>query len=751
MRRPLMWSCLLGIAVCILWMRMQTAGEPAMDTYRDIVIKGRVSSSEIREKRTILYLSEVSDNGVSAEKSLLKNCIGVICYLQSEQALEAGDFVVLKGTLEAIEGARNPGGFSYKNFYRARGYSHRMWNAELVCVKKQRKNIYTFFKKVSNLFDDILAKYLSESDYGIMKALLLGDKSDVEDTRKTIYQEIGIYHILAISGLHVSFLGNLLYSALYKCRIPAPLCLAVSILFLLFYAVMTGFSLSTIRAFIMFIICMSGRIVYRTYDMLTALSVAAFMSVVYNPYICLDSGFQLSYLAVLGIAILFPSMPGVDFRRIRIVDSFWSSLSVTLLTLPVTCAIYNQISFYGIIANIMVLPSVSYLMFFGMAILFFHFFIPFLAQIFANGCHIFLHYYDVVVHFLIKLPFGNITVGKPEFMQIVIYLTGIILLGWIMQNRKRELYRKNLLLEQKKRILSEREFSEAAKRNRKIFWCQTALEALCLIGLVALLLIRPLKTTDKITVLDVGQGDGICLELGNEVYMIDGGSSNHETIGENVIYPFLRSKGISHISGWFFTHPDRDHMSAFLEYENQENITLERIYIPGNLWEEFKEIREIADINHIEVCILFAGDMLQLGKWSVQVLSPCQNTGYKDENDASLVLLFSNGTFQALMMGDAGLKAQESILDAGIKDVTFLKVAHHGSAVDTNTQSFLDTVSPGIAVISCARNNRYGHPHEETLQALELSGSRIYRTDMQGAITVRISEDCIGVMPYLTY
>lgn len=751
MRRHCMWFCLLGIVVCVVWMYLKELhAPPEYMPLEEITLQGYVSRADCNRERTILYLSDVSGNGVSAEFSNINNCIGVICYLQTKEEVRAGQFVVLKGRLQLIDKEHNPGEFSYRTYYMARGYSHKLLKAELVSASVRYDPLRELLNRFAGHLDETLLSYLSYRDYGTMKAMLLGDKTDLDETSKGLFQEIGIYHILAISGLHITFLGNLIYLLLQKAGVSTRIAMSVSLIMLVLYVVMTGVSTSSVRAVIMFIICLGGKVFLRTYDMLTALTVAAFLTILHNPYVWMDAGFRLSYLAVCGIAILYPALPGVNARRIRIIDSVWSGLATWMLTLPVIIGIYYEISLYSIPVNLLVLPSVSYVMLLGVGIVFFDPFLPLAAQLCANGCHIFLEYYDTIVKFASALPFGSIVTGKPTVLQSVAFLSGVIGISCLFRKIKRKYYLSELKLEQLKRRLSEEVYRERVVKLRRKYALAMWTEVFLLGGLLLLLFADPLEREDEITVLDVGQGDAICMNFGEEgVYMIDGGSSSRNTVGEDVIYPFLKSRGIDRIDMWFLTHPDSDHVSAFLENEAEMQIRVGQICIPGVLWEEFKEIRQIADKNNVKVCVLFAGDVIQLGQWRIEVVSPYENVSYADTNAASLVLSVSNGEFSALMMGDAGIEAQEAVFEKGIREITFLKVAHHGSAKDTNTREFLQTVSARIAVISCARNNMYGHPHTETLQWLEESNSDIYRTDLQGAICIRIGDDSVVVEPYL--
>ena len=749
MRRPCMWFCLLGIAVCVLWIHFHDGKIVTGNTQSQTVcLRGRISDVKTSNQKTILYLSEISGDGTSAGNPFFNNCIGVIAYLQKEERLYAGQFVVLEGKLEEIAEAGNPGEFSYRNYYRARGYTHSLKKAVLLSADSKVNLLSGLIGEVSKRFETVLAKYLSERDYGIMKAMLLGDKSDIEEEQKSLYQEIGIYHILAISGLHITFLGNFLYGIMNGLGVNSKLSMVTATLFLVLYAIMTGVSVSTVRAIIMFVICLGGKVFCRTYDLLTALSVAAFLTILWNPYVYTDGGFLLSYMAVLGIAILYPVMPGVDFRRVKKGDAIAVSFATWTLTLPVILSLYYEISLLSIPANLLILPTVSYLMLLGVCILAFHPFLPLLAQLCANTCHIVLLYYDRIVTFLDDLPFGIFVTGKPMPWKCVVFIAGVLVLSAIMKERKRKCYLALHFLSLERKEECSDVYAARKKKLHKKNAVRAGVEMAVLLGLI-IFLIYPLSRQSEITILDVGQGDGICLNLGTDgVFMIDGGSSSRSEIGERVILPFLKSQGIRKIDGWFLTHPDKDHVSAISELEGNTGIQIKKIYLPGNLWEEFKEIRDFADNNHIEVCVLFAGDVVQLKKWQMEVISPSKHTDYEDTNGASLVLYLTDGNFRALMMGDAGTEAEKAVMKRGISDVTLLKVAHHGSAVGTNSEQFIQTVSARLAVVSCQKNNSYGHPHAETLQYLERSQSDVYRTDVQGAIRIRIGNRGVTVVPY---
>ena len=253
-----------------------------------------------------------------------------------------------------------------------------------------------------------------------------------------------------------------------------------------------------------------------------------------------------------------------------------------------------------------------------------------------------------------------------------------------------------------------------------------------------------------ITVLDMGQGDGICIEVEDSVFLIDCGSSTKENTGTRIVAPFLRHQGIKSVDGWILTHPDKDHTSSFIELCNEENmggITVDTLYIPEVLEEEFSEIIECAKQQEMKVVLLREGDCLRVHETRLEVLSP-QNKTYQDENSASLVVLLERRDFKALFMGDAGEECEQLLMQKGISNVSLLKVGHHGSAKEANSLEFLNCMNPKIAIISCGKDNRYGHPHIETLERLAPLDAQIYRTDECGAIQINVKGGNVKVKVY---
>ena len=248
----------------------------------------------------------------------------------------------------------------------------------------------------------------------------------------------------------------------------------------------------------------------------------------------------------------------------------------------------------------------------------------------------------------------------------------------------------------------------------------------------------------RIACLDVGQGDGIVLEIeGTWNLLIDGGSSNKSAVGQYQILPYLKSRGKSRLDGIFISHTDQDHINGvkeLLEYMGKGLTTIRAGYLILPAWAErpdaWRELAEAAKTAGVKVVTAVKGDELPCGKVSFSVLWPEKNATGKDVNEEAMVMELSFGDFQMLFTGDIGADTEKKLLAAGgLEDVDCLKVGHHGSRYST-TEAFLEKIKPEVAIISCSLTNTYGHPSPETVERLKEAGSQVEYTMKNGAITV---------------
>lgn len=292
-KRPLACICLLIIFLLYLVVLLLPPGQRERESWGEKVsVTGRVYKKELRmqaeESVQILYLKELSGDSPPGR--------AVICYLKSGQIEpELGCQVTVEGIYKAFESASNPGQFDSYSYYLISGISYRL-NQAIILEKtknysKVKEGLYRFRAALS----DKLSENLSGEESALMKTILLGEKWELDQEVKKAYQRNGIAHILAISGLHVSILGMGVYHLLRKCGMPMKFSAVAAALFLILYGIMTGFSVSALRAILMFSLHMLAVAVGRTYDMLTALSLTAAVLLISQPLYAIYGGFVFSF------------------------------------------------------------------------------------------------------------------------------------------------------------------------------------------------------------------------------------------------------------------------------------------------------------------------------------------------------------------------------------------------------------------------------------------------------------------------
>lgn len=679
-----------------------------------------------------------------------------------------------------ISAATNQGEFDAAAYYRTIGVGGRLNKAELLQKSQTYWQVREWLYELRLSLEERLNRALPQDQAGVLCALLLGDRGNLEKGVENLYRQSGILHILSISSLHITIIGMSIYQLLRRLRVPVcPAALAGSA-FLLLYGALTGFGVSACRAIGMYLIRMLGKVLGRTYDMLTALGVIGALMVWQNPYYLHHSGFLLSYASVLGVGVLCPALG--DFgegrhpkRKLageesmirkmlqgageKLRQSFTASLSVVLATLPVQLWFYYEVPVYSVFLNLLVLPLVKPLMLIGFLVMLFPGFWP--AGTVA-GC--ILEWYEWLCEMCGQLPFHTWNPGCPRLWQIVVYY---LVIGAVVFTREKK-------REAETQHEGRKNAPEESHRHLYLGIADMAVTGTVLACAVFLLGFHP-GAGNRITFLDVGQGDCILVQTGSgESYLFDCGSTSRTGVGEYVLVPFLKYNGIKTLDAVFISHPDADHangISELLDLGEERGVEIRQLILPDiaedlrkDQLSELIEAAHMADQkNPVEIRYISAGDRWECGSARFTCLNPAEGCSLKDENAYSecfYVEFFEKKTggskepeaVTMLFTGDVEGEGEETLMHQlalrGIGSVDILKVAHHGSRGATS-EEFLELTRPGISVISCGRNNRYGHPHAELLERLEDCGCLIYRTQESGAVTVRVKSGKVSVEGFL--
>lgn len=720
-RRPLSLVCLIIVLFIYLGVRLTgttpSAYERQEGEYTEVT--GRVCKKEGKgqtgEERRIVYLQLISGKeGTKAGTVSRNEKQTIICYLKANQAFpEMGSIVKIKGKLKFFDKASNPGQFDAESYYRILKISYQLNQAEI-----QEKSI-TYSKmgealfKVREKLSAVLEEQLPEKEASVMKTMLLGEKAAVDEEMKSLYQRSGIAHILAISGLHISFIGIGLFQILKRLGMPIGIQTGIPLLFLSLYGCLTGFSVSVLRALFMFGIRMAALLLGRSYDMVTAAAAAAVLLLAEQPLYLFYSAFLFSFGSIFAIGLFVPALTKAygkgEKQPGRPLTIFLSGLSVTLIGLPIQLCTFYQLPLYATLLNLLVIPLMSLLLPGGMLLLLSDGMGGMLSEPVSFLVIGILTVYETACRLCERLPFHVLTPGKPRMFLLILY-AGIfaVILLW-------------------KRKLS-------LKKKWAMVFC------------AVILLVFPWQREMSITFLNVGQGD--CIHVRSRQgrhYLIDGGSSDLSRVGTYRILPYLKSQGAARVEAVFVTHPDEDHCNGVkevLKTGKEQGISVKRIYLPdvgeASKTKAYRGLEQAAAEAGITVGYIGKGQSLKEGEMVFYCLHPDSGYNSSDANCFSTVLLLRAGKFQALLTGDVEGEGESMLLSAlwekEIQNITVLKAAHHGSAYST-PKEMLALLSPSYTVISCGENNSYGHPHKALLERLQERKSEIFLTCKSGAVT----------------
>lgn len=548
----------------------------------------------------------------------------------------------------------------------------------------------------------ILEQVLPEDVLGFVKALVLGDRSDLSYDVKTDFKVTGISHIVAVSGLHVSILFSLVQLLTGRRRFLTAL---LGIPTVVLFAAVAGFSPSITRAAVMQVIMMLGALLDREYDNYTALSAAALCMLVYNPLVIQSVSFQLSVGCMVGIFLFSGKIRGFLLSE-KVLGrsagrSLWarvrryvaSGVSVTLgamvVTTPLVALYFGTVSLVGVVTNLLTLWVVSGIFYGGLLLcLLGYLWLP-LGQVLGFVTAWPVRYVLAVADGLARLPMAAVYTCSGYVVAWLVLAYCLLAVFMLM------------------------------KKKRPLVLCCCAAVTLCAAVLAGVA--EPLLYEHTVTVLDVGQGQCVILSAGGKTFVVDcGGDSDQDAA--DVAAETLLSRGISRIDALILTHADQDHAGG-AEYLLQR-IRADAVIAPVQSAERLDMTGDGAMLIGQDHQILFDGGTVTVFASENQV----------EGNDSSLAVLFQTEKCDTLITGDLSIGAEIRLLRrAQIPQLEVLVVGHHGAGTSTSAY-LLEQTNPQIAVISVGEGNLYGHPHEKTLEHLAAAGCRVYRTDLNGTI-----------------
>ena len=600
----------------------------------------------------------------------------------------------IKGNLEKPSNNTVPYMFNYKKYL----YNNKIYyllNIESFNIEKTTNNI---FYKIKNLAFNHANKFKSKE---YIYAFVLGSTSYIDNDVLSTYRENGISHLFALSGLHVSIFSAFLIFILKKLKVPELTRYILVFIFLLLFSFITNFSPSILRATLLFFFLGINKVFYLNIRTINILYLVYILLTLINPFIIYNVSFILSFTAAFYL-ILSNDLTKSNNYFIGLLKI---SLISTLGTLPISIYYFGSINLIGFILNLIFVPYVSFIVFPFTLITFIvpklYFILNILTSI-LESISMFTNKLKLIVYF-----------PKVSIYFIIVYSILFIL------------------------------FIKTKKKKHIIF----------LIIITIFIKIKPYLNSDILVYyIDVGQGDSILLSSPNrkENILIDtGGKISYEkekwkerktkNIADNTI-TFLRKLGINKLDYLIITHGDNDH-SGDAEYL-VENFKVNKVILNCGSYNNLeKRLIKVLNKNNIKYSSCIKN--LNIDKYKLKFLNTKE---YDNENDNTNVIYTNLNNYKFLFMGDAGINKEEDIINKyDIKNIDFLKVGHHGSNT-SSSKDFIDKIKPRYSIISVGKNNRYGHPKEEVLSTLK--SSKIYRTDKDGTIEVRIKGSGYKIKTY---
>ncbi|ACN15292.1 ComE [Desulforapulum autotrophicum HRM2] len=718
-------------------------------------VQGRIASVPVSSNRRIRFELRVEQAGTT--RSTAKAAVGKLrlsVYSPCPDLLTAlafNDCIGCSSPLREIRNFNNPGGFDYRGYMGLKGIYCTGWVKGNALVRLPQSRKFQPICLAVNLIQacrrqfgrHIRQNVENQNAAAVLTALVTGNRQWIDQDLGNLFSRAGANHILAISGLHLSIVAlvsfnlfNRLFSVfplLVISGVARKLAAVFTLVPLIFYALLSGFSPSTQRAFTMVAMVMVCLAVEKEADTVNALAAAFIAILIIWPGALFSISFQLSFFAVLfilgGMAVVKKLTADTDTggsffnRAIKRVGMFMAvSLFAILGTQPLVMHYFNQISFAGIFTNLILIPGAGFLALpLGLLALFVYPFFVGLSALLVALAGFILGFCIDFLGWVSALSMAWSHAVTPDFVEISCYYLFCFGLFMVFKNMKK---RGVLLVVAAFVIFSAREYF--------------------------LILDRFFNKNVNVFVLDVGQGSAALIEApqGKRVLIDGGGFSRFSTFdtGERIVAPFLWFRKILTLDAVVLTHPESDHMNGLIYI--MDNFKVGRFIKNSEAGKKdnYRDLMAVVEHRRIRVEIVPGLERLNLGDAQLEFLYPLGQRS-ENANNNSIVSKLTHGNISVLFPGDIMNDAEKEIVRVRGKRLlsTVLVSPHHGSS-SSSGGFFLDQVRPKSVIISCGFKNRYGFPHAAVIERYTRRGYRLFETGLAGAVQIISTGSCCEIM-----
>ena len=588
-----------------------------------------------------------------------------------------GDKVLISGKFNTPKSNTVFNTFNYRKYLLSKKIMLVSNEASITIKHKNKKPFYSFKTSIKNHIE----KYKSRA---YLKAFIMGDTSLIEENIVSNYRFLGISHLFAISGMHVSVFVFLINKILKKHKAKD----IIIILFLLLFLFITDYSESLLRCSTFFIISYLNKVLKLNIKNIYLILISAFFLLLINPYLIYSIGFLFSVIITFFVIASSNLLKDKTYFK----KLFIMSLICFLASVPILSFYFYKINLLTIVFNMIFIPLVSYLIFpLGL--------ITFFLYPLDNIYMFFINLLEGLSSFFQNIDFLSFVIAKPNVFVILIYYIILFL---------------------------------SIKRNRKLL----------IIYFIVLLIninIKYFIRDVSVTFLDVGQGDSsvIIFPFGKTILIDTGGLYlSGYNISKNKTVPYLNSLGISKIDLLILTHGDYDHIGDAINLLNEIKVD-EVLFNNDSFNDNENKIIKVLDKKNIK----YSKNSWDFKK--IEDLYFLNTKMYDNENDNSNVIYTELDGYKFIFMADAGIDKEKDILDKyNISGIDVLKIGHHGSKT-SSSKEYINKINPKYSIISVGKNNRYGHPNKEVLN--NLGQSKIYRTDIDGSIMFKIKNNKLKI------